>query len=291
MMDSPRGNKPRHVRIDLPLWRNLIVPKRRITCIYIPLAVLIFPNRRTTLYVLSSGAILGWFVHCILWFLSLHVQFRCHLIFWTTFVLCLIVFEGQIPHFCKFCRAMVCLGATCSFFSIFSCNILLLFVLRAFYIGNFDCDNCFRGVTEEFLDFFARFRVCIFCGKNQCAAPICTGSFWFICVFFYVCMQSRFWYVDITTLCKHWLPEFAHIIFSDQFFASPQLALFSCNVHVLPNIVIRPHFQIFFCCFTFPSCPQAPPHPSASIFTHLHPSVPVFASPPKTSCPGKFPRP
>ena len=69
-------------------------------------------------------------------------------------MLCLIVFEGQIPHFCKFCRAMVCLGVTCSFFSIFSCNILLLFVLRAFYIGNFDCGNCFRGVTEEFLDFF-----------------------------------------------------------------------------------------------------------------------------------------
>ena len=107
-------------------------------------------------------AILGWFIHCILWFLSLYVQCRCRLIFWTTFVLCLIVFEGQIPHFCKFCRAMVCLGATCSFFSIFSCNILLLFVLRAFYVGNFDCSNCFRGVIEEFLDFFVRFRVCIF---------------------------------------------------------------------------------------------------------------------------------
>ena len=205
-------------------------------------------------------------------------------------MLCLIVFEGQIPHFCKFCRAMICLGVTCSFFSISSFNILLFFCVPVFYIGNYDCGNCFRGVTEEFLDFLLGFMFAFFCGKNQCVASICTGSFWFICVFFYVCMQPRFWYVDITTLYKHWLPEFTHIILSDQFFASPKLALFSCNVHVLPNIVIRPHFRIFFCCFAFPSCPQAPLHPSASIFTHLHPSVPVFTYPPKTSCPGKFPR-
>ena len=76
--------------------------------------------------------LLGWFIYWILWFLSLHVQFRCRLIFWSTFVLCLIVFEGQIPHFCKFCRAMVCLGVTCSFFSISSFNILFFFVFRFF---------------------------------------------------------------------------------------------------------------------------------------------------------------
>ena len=145
-------------------------------------------------------------------------------------------------------------------------------------------------LLKNFLIFLLGFMFAFFCGKNQCVVSICTGSFWFICVFFYVCMQPRFWYVDITTLYKHWLPEFTHIILSDQFFASPKLALFSYNVHVLSNIVIRPHFRIFFCCFAFPSCPQAPLHPSTSIFIHLHPSVPVFTYPPKTSCPGKFPR-
>lgn len=85
-----------------------------------------------------SCVILGWFVYYMLWFLSFHVQFRCHLIFWNTFVHCLIIFPGQMPHFCKFCRVLVCLGVTCSFFSISSYDILILFVLRDFYIRNFD---------------------------------------------------------------------------------------------------------------------------------------------------------
>jgi hypothetical protein len=58
-------------------------------------------------------------------------------------------------------------------------------------------------LLKNFLIFLLGFMFAFFCGKNQCVASICTGSFWFICVFFYVCMQPRFWYVDITTLYKH----------------------------------------------------------------------------------------
>ena len=81
------------------------------------------------------------------------------------------------------------------------------------------------------------------------------------------------------------------ISLSVRFFGKPQVSLILLQCHVLPNIVICTHFRISFCCFAFPSCPQVPLHPSASICTHLHPFLPLFHYPPKTSCPGKFPRP
>jgi len=130
-------------------------------------------------------------------------------------------------------------------------------------------------LLKNFLIFLLGFVFAFFCGKNQCVAPICTGPFWFICVFFYVCMQSRFWYVDITTLCKHWLPGFTHIILSDQFVASPKLALFSCNVHVLPNIMHTPAFSNIFLLFRVP---LAPTSPTAPICIDIYPSAPIRVS-------------
>ena len=93
----------------------------------------------------------------------------------------LIIFSGQIPHFCKFCRALVCLGATCSFFSISSCNILLLFVLRAFYIRTFDYHNCFSGVSEVLFVFFCG---CIFAVKNNVLHRFALARFAFFVYFF-----------------------------------------------------------------------------------------------------------
>ena len=75
------------------------------------------------------------------------------------------------------------------------------------------------------------------------------------------------------------------------FFGKPKTSLIFCHDHALPNIVLRVHLYIFLCCFTFPPCPHALLHPSTPICTHLHPSLALFVNPPKTSCPGKFPRP
>ena len=75
------------------------------------------------------------------------------------------------------------------------------------------------------------------------------------------------------------------------FFGKPKTSLIFCHDHALPNIVLRVHLYIFLCCFTFPPCPHALLHPSTPICAHLHPSLTLFANPPKTSCPGKFPRP
>ena len=165
-------------------------------------------------------------------------------------------FSGQIPHFCKFCRALVCLGATCSFFSISSCNILLLFVLRAFYIRTFDYNNCFSGVSEVLLDFFARFRVCIFCGKGKkhCVAPICACSFCFFCVLFYDCVQLRCWNLHIKSFAILNCPKLSLLYYLSDFFVSPKLTLFCCHVHALPNIALRSHLCMFLYCFAPSPC-------------------------------------
>ena len=74
----------------------------------------------------------------------------------------------------------------------------------------------------------------------------------------------------------------------------------TCHVQIFWLLLLLLHIQkhvllansgIFFPCFCFDTCLCIHPHPSEPICTHLHPFVSLFIDPPKTWCPGKFPRP
>lgn len=109
-----------------------------------------------------SCAIRCWCICFGIQFLAFRVQYCGRLIFWSAFVNLLIIFSGQIPQWYKFCSTLICLGVTCSCFTIFPCHILLLFVLRAFTICNFGYINFFVELLKNSLIVLICFELAFF---------------------------------------------------------------------------------------------------------------------------------
>ena len=154
-------------------------------------------------------------------------------------------------------------------------------------------DTCFLFcLFTTFLDvFFARFSPWLFCCTNQWFAYICACSFSLYLTPLFVFLHSLYLYTFI--LHRAPLVSLPFLPFDPLWPPRPSLptdCFFSPWPHSTKSCPTHPCVTFLYC-FCFPSCLCMHYHPSEPICTHTHPSLTIFVSSPKTSCPGKFPRP
>ena len=120
---------------------------------------------------------------CLLFcLLILYVYLRACLIFWSHFMLCLIVFCRQIVHVCNYLMFAGC----------WWCHFLVLCSLRQLWIRFFVTQtllgayfvklNLLYLLVGFLMFFFDWFRAWFFCAVNQLATSICACSFSFFLI-------------------------------------------------------------------------------------------------------------
>ena len=181
------------------------------------------------IFLYVSCEIFCYFICVVVEFLAFRVQYCGHLIFWSASVHFLIVFSGQIPHWCKFCRALISLGAGCSCLTIFLvvfcfclCSGLSTYLISVKSIF-------FVVLMNHFLIFFAMFRACIFLVKNSLLNQFALARFAFFVHFFYGLVQLRFWYLHMKCFATLTCPKLFLLYSLTDFFGTRKLALFCCH--------------------------------------------------------------
>ena len=130
-------------------------------------------------------------------------------------------------------------------------------------------------LLKIFLIFLLGFVFAFFCGKNQCVAPICTGSFWFICVFFLrlhaITLLVCWYHNPVQALTARIYPYYT--LWS--IFRKPKVSLIFLQCTCVAKYCHTPAFSNIFLLFRVPLVSTSP---TAPICIDIYPSAPIRVS-------------
>ena len=173
-------------------------------------------------------------------------------------------------------------GATSSFWATCIRFGFVFFVLKTFLDVYFVHFNLLYLVVEFLMFFFDSFRACFFCSENQLTTSICACSFSFFLAPLFVLLLSICLSTFIPYCTPLAIPKFLDTILSEHHNHRCRLpAFFSLCAYITKHPLLA-HLGLCLPCFCFPPCPCIHPHPSETIYIHLHPYTPIFAKLPKT---------
>ena len=147
-------------------------------------------------------------------------------------------------------------------------------------------------LVTAFLDVcLARFVLAFFALQISGAKQICACSFSFFLTLSFVFFAPPCVYWSISHHAPLPSPLFLPMVpSSPPWQPLPTYWIFPLCADIQKH-VLNDCLRLFLPCFCLPPCLCIHSHSSAPICTHLYPSLTLFAKPPKTWCPGKFPRP